>query len=74
MRPLFVLPAVVVPLAVVALLAAARRIGDAANDLSRELGAASVVADEVAALSDDLIRLERRRSRRQRSLRDPASH
>ena len=73
MRPLFVLPAVVVPLAVVALLAAARRIGDAANDLRHELGA-SAVTDEVAALSDDLSRLERRQSRRQRSLRDPAPH
>lgn len=64
MRPLFVLPAVLVPLALVALLAAARRIGHAADALRRELHEVGQLQQQVTALRPDLEVLHRRSRQR----------
>ena len=61
MRPLFVLPAVLVPLALVALLAA---IGHAADALRRELHEVGQLQQQVRALRPDLKVLHRRSRQR----------
>jgi hypothetical protein len=56
-RTLLVLPAVTVPLALVAVWVAARRLGDAARGLTAEVEAVAEAGVELAALRDDLDRL-----------------
>lgn len=67
MRAVFALPAVIIPLALVALAAAVRRVAEAVSDLRGELVAASGLRREVASLIDDLDNPARRSGPRSRS-------
>lgn len=60
-RTLLVLPAVAIPLALVVLVVAARRLADAVHSLRLELAAAAELGTEFSALKDDLEDLARRR-------------
>lgn len=74
MRPLFVVPAVLMPLALVALIAAVRRIGEAAHDLHRELAQTSTAREQLTALRDEADGLRLRAKPRRRSVGPRASH
>lgn len=72
-RTLFVLPAVLVPLMLVIVVAAFRRVGEAAAGLRRELQASAALEPEVSALRQQAVQL-RQRSRRGRSQVNRASN
>lgn len=74
MRPLFVLPAVLVPLTLVILAVVVRRIGEAVGDLRNELGRLSATRAEVNALRGDIDRLYQRGARRPRPIGNRPAH